>query len=184
MKHDQRASLAAALRTAIRPVPDFPQPGILFQDLTPVLGDAGLFGRTIDALAEGFAEQGVTRVAAIESRGFIFGAPVAERLRAGFVPIRKVGKLPFRTVSVAYALEYGAATLEMHEDAVRPGDRVLLVDDVLATGGTAAAAVDLVERCGAEVVGAAFVLDIAGIGGADRVAGRLAGRELRCLVSV
>ena len=180
MRPGPRSPLAADLLAAIRAVPDFPHAGILFRDLTPVLLDPALLGRTIDALAAGFAEQGVTRVAAIESRGFIFGAPVAERLRVGLVPVRKAGKLPHRTVRVAYALEYGEAILEMHEDAVRPGDRVLLVDDVLATGGTAAAAIDLVERCGGTVVGAAFVLEIAALRGAER----LGDRDTRRLASV
>ena len=175
-----RAALDAALRAAIRVVPDFPHPGILFRDLTPIGADPVLFSMTVDALAAGFAEQGVTRVAAIESRGFIFGAPVAERLGAGFVPIRKAGKLPHRTVRIAYALEYGEAILEMHEDAVREGDRVLVVDDVLATGGTAAAAVELVTRCGASVIGAAFVLEIAALGGVQR----LGGCDVRSLLSV
>ncbi len=180
MKQSSRAALAADLRAAIRDVPGFPQPGILFRDLTPLLTDAALFARTLDALAEGYAGRGITRVAAIESRGFIFGAPVAERLGAGLVPVRKAGKLPYRTVRAAYTLEYGEAVLEMHEDAVRPGDRVLLVDDVLATGGTAAAALDLVERCAGVVVGTAFVLEITALGGA----GRLGDREMRTLVRV
>ncbi len=174
------ATLTADLRAAIRDVPDFPKPGILFRDLTPLLGDVALFARTLDALAVGRTEQGVTRVAAVESRGFLFGAPVAERLGAGLVPVRKAGKLPYRTVSAAYALEYGEAILEMHEDAVRPGDRVLVVDDVLATGGTAAATIELVERCGGQVVGTAFVLEIAALEGASR----LAGRDVRVLLTV
>lgn len=180
MNVDPLAALAADLRAAVRDVPDFPKPGILFRDLTPVLADPALFARTLDALAERGAEQGATRVAAVESRGFLFGAPVAERLRAGLVPVRKAGKLPYRTVRAAYELEYGEAILEMHEDGVRAGDRVLVVDDVLATGGTAAATIDLVERCGGRVVGVAFVLEIAALGGAAR----LAGRDVRVLLSV
>lgn len=172
MRSDSRTSLATDLLSSIRNVPDFPQPGILFRDLTPVLADPALFVRTLDALAGAFIGQGVTGVAAVESRGFFFGAPVAERLGVGLVPVRKAGKLPYRTVRAAYALEYAEAVLEMHEDAVRPGDRVLVVDDVLATGGTAAAAIELVERCGGAVVGAAFVLEIAALGGAARLGGR------------
>ena len=169
MSHDATEPLAAVLRRTIRDVPDFPQPGILFRDLTPLFADAALFGRTVDAIAAPFAGQGITRVAAIESRGFIFGAPVAERLGVGLVPIRKAGKLPHRTVRVAYALEYGEAVLEMHADAIGAGDRVLIVDDVLATGGTVAAAIELVERCGGTVVGAAFALEIVALQGSARL---------------
>jgi len=180
MTSDALQSLAADLRVGVRDVPDFPKAGILFRDLTPLLADAPLFARALDALADAGRGRGITRVAAVESRGFLFGAPVAERLGAGLVPVRKAGKLPFRTVSAAYALEYGEAILEMHEDAIRPGDRVHVVDDVLATGGTAAATIELVERCGGEVAGLAFVLEIAALGGAAR----LAGRAVRSLITV
>ena len=180
MNSSRLPTLAADLRAAVRDVPDFPKPGILFRDLTPLLADPALFSRALDALADAGAEQGVTRVAAVESRGFIFGAPVAERLRAGLVPVRKAGRLPYRTVRAAYALEYGEAILEMHDDAVRPGDRVLVVDDVLATGGTAAATIELVERCGGTVVGAAFLLEIEALRGAEH----LAGYDVRALITV
>ena len=165
-------SLAIALRGSIRDVADFPQPGILFKDLTPVLADPALFSRTIEAIVDRFAAAGVTHVAAIESRGFLFGAPVAERLGAGLVPLRKAGRLPHRTVRVSYALEYGEATLEAHADAVRAGDRVLVVDDVLATGGTARAAVELMENLGATVVGLAFIVAIESLDGRARIGDR------------
>lgn len=167
---DVSSHVRAAIRAAVRDVPDFPSPGIAFRDLTPLLVDGRLFSATVDALAASYAGRGVTRVAAIESRGFLFGAPVAERLGAGVVPVRKAGRLPRETVRVDYALEYGTATLEMHRDAIGAGDRVLVVDDVLATGGTAAAAADLVARCGGEVVGLAFVLSITALGGRARLA--------------
>lgn len=172
MRLESDPALAAAVVASIRSVPDFPQAGIVFRDLTPLLCDHALFSRALDALAERFADAGVTRVAAIESRGFIFGAPVAERLGAGLVPVRKVGKLPHTTVRVAYELEYGEAVLEMHDDAIGRGDRVLVVDDVLATGGTAAAAIELAERCGGAIVGAAFVLEIAALEGHRRLGAR------------
>jgi adenine phosphoribosyltransferase len=140
-----------ALRAKVRDVPDFPQPGILFRDITPLLGDASSFRAAVDAMAAPFA--GVSTVVAIESRGFILGAPVAYQLGAGLVPVRKVGRLPAATLREEYALEYGANTVEVHSDAIRSGERVLIVDDLLATGGTVRAAVNLVERLGAEVVG-------------------------------
>ncbi len=164
-----RDDLGAWLRATIRDVPDFPKPGILFKDITPVLSDPALFPAVIRDLAEPYAGQTIDHVVGIESRGFIFGAPLAMRLGAGFVPIRKPGKLPHRTVRVEYALEYGTDALEAHVDAVRPGDGVLLVDDVLATGGTAAAAVRLVERLGGRIVGAAFVVELAFLGGRERL---------------
>ena len=152
------AELELTLRATVREVPDFPRPGISFKDVTPVLADASLFGRVMDAMAEPFADDGVTHVAGIESRGFIFGAAVASRLQAGFLPIRKRGKLPHRTARAEYALEYGTDCLEVHVDAAGPGDRVLIVDDVLATGGTARAACELIESLGAEIVGCSFML--------------------------
>ena len=148
------------IRSRIRDVPDFPKPGILFKDITPLIGDAAGLAATCDLLAEPFAGAGVDAVAGMESRGFIFGAPVAERLGVGFVPIRKPGKLPADTVREVYDLEYGTDALEMHSDAVPAGARVLLVDDLLATGGTAAATARLVRRIGAEVVAAAFVVEL------------------------
>jgi adenine phosphoribosyltransferase len=167
------------LRDAVRDVPGFPKPGIIFKDITPLLGDPGLFARATDAMAQPFATAGVTHVAAIESRGFILGAPVARRLGAGFIPVRKRGKLPFRTESIEYALEYGTDHLEVHVDACAKGARVLVVDDVLATGGTAEAACALLERVGARVVGCAFLLGLAALRGEDR----LAGRDVRILLN-
>ncbi|HEY0971170.1 MAG TPA: adenine phosphoribosyltransferase [Gemmatimonadales bacterium] len=166
------ADAATFVRDLVRDIPDFPTPGILFKDITPLLTDPAAFRLVCRALARPFAHEGVTRVASIESRGFLFGAPVALELGVGLVPVRKVGKLPFRTEQVQYTLEYGAAELEVHVDAWGPGDRVLVVDDVLATGGTADAVCSLVERMGAEVVGLAFVLELAALGGARRLAGR------------
>jgi adenine phosphoribosyltransferase len=152
----------------MRDVPDFPKPGILFKDITPVLGDAALFAATTEVMANDFRDAGITHVAAIESRGFILGAPIAQALGAGFIPIRKPGKLPSRTVGRDYALEYGTGRLEMHADACPAGARVLLVDDVLATGGTAAAAIGLVEATGGTLIGCAFLLQIDGLHGRAR----------------
>jgi adenine phosphoribosyltransferase len=169
---DAGHSLAARLQRALRDVPDFPRPGILFRDITPLLADAALFAEATAALAGPFDDAGVTHVAGIESRGFILGAPVAQALGAGFIPIRKPGKLPWRTVRRDYALEYGTDGLEIHADACGPGSRVLVVDDVLATGGTAAAACELVEALGGEVVGCAFLLAIGALGGMERLSRR------------
>jgi adenine phosphoribosyltransferase len=148
------------VRRLIRDVPDFPKPGILFKDITPLVRDAAGLRTALDLLAEPFAGAGATAVAGMESRGFIFGVPVAERLGLGFVPIRKPGKLPAAKVREEYALEYGTDALEMHADAVGEGDRVIVVDDLLATGGTAAAAVRMLRRVGAEVVAVAFVVEL------------------------
>jgi len=152
----------------VRDVPDFPKPGIMFKDITPMLGDAGDFGRAIDALAAPWREARVDAVLAIEARGFILGAPLARALDAGFVPARKPGKLPCRTLRQAYALEYGDDALELHADALRPGARVLLVDDVLATGGTLAAAHALAAQSQAEIVGATVLIELAALGGRAR----------------
>jgi len=161
------------LKRAIREVPDFPKPGIGFKDITPILLDAGLFGRAVDLMTAPYAESRISRVVSIESRGFIFGAPIALRLRAGLVPIRKPGKLPAATQRVEYALEYGTDALEMHHDAVERGDRVLVVDDVLATGGTAAAAAQLVGRAGGggTVVGFSFLIELDFLKGRQRLQG-------------
>jgi adenine phosphoribosyltransferase len=148
------------MRAAVRDVPDFPQPGIIFKDITPVLADPALFRLTIDALAEGLEEAGITKVMGIDARGFIFAGAVADRLGLGFIPVRKKGKLPWETVQVAYALEYGENVMEMHRDAVAPGERVWLIDDVLATGGTAAAAAGLVEQLGGVVAGMTFLIEL------------------------
>ena len=154
-----------ALKQLIRDVPDFPKPGILFKDITTLLRDAGGLRSAIDCLAEPYREARLDKVVGIESRGFIFGAAVADRLGVGFVPVRKPGKLPAATLSASYALEYGTDTLEMHRDALGPGQRVLVVDDLLATGGTARAAVSLVRECGAEVAGVAFLIELEALNG-------------------
>ncbi len=159
------------LKNLIREVPDFPKPGILFKDITTLLCDPGGLRRAIACLAEPFGEAGIDKVVGIESRGFIFGAAVAERLGAGFVPARKPGKLPAGTVRVEYELEYGTDTLEMHEDAIDSGQRVLIVDDLLATGGTARAATDLVTGRGAEVHALAFLVELDALRGRERLAG-------------
>jgi len=161
-----------ALKRAIREVPNFPKPGIAFKDITPVLLDAALFERAVDLMAAPYADARISRVVSIESRGFIFGAPIALRLRAGLVPIRKPGKLPAATQRVEYALEYGTDALEMHHDAVGQGDRVLVVDDVLATGGTAVAAGELVGRSGGAVVGFCFLIELDFLKGRQRLQGR------------
>ena len=152
----------------VRDVPDFPKPGIVFKDITPVLADADAFAAAIESLAAPWREASVDAVVAIEARGFIFGAPLARALGVGFVPVRKPGKLPGRTVSQSYALEYGRDALELHADAVAPGARVVLVDDVLATGGTLDAARALVERIDATIVGAGVLIELAALGGRAR----------------
>jgi adenine phosphoribosyltransferase len=164
----------AELRAAVRDIPDFPTPGIVFKDVTPLLADADLFRRSLDAMAAPFLGQHVTHVVAIEARGFIFGAPVAERLSAGFLPVRKEGKLPYMTERIEYALEYGSGILEIHRDAGGPEapPRVLVVDDVLATGGTAAATCRLVERIGGTVVGCSFLIELAFLNGRAALPGR------------
>lgn len=153
----------------IRDVPDFPKPGILFKDITPLLGDASAFQETIDRLANHFEGRGIDAVAAAEARGFLFGTPLALRLGVGFVPIRKPGKLPYHKIGIEYSLEYGKDRLEVHGDALAPGKRILLLDDVLATGGTMLACRDLVHQAGAEVVAFAFVLELGFLGGRARL---------------
>ncbi len=160
-----------AIRSAIRDVPDFPTPGVLFKDITPVLADPAHFHTTIRLLAEKIAGTGVTHIAGIEARGFILAAPVAALLGLGFIPIRKKGKLPWKTMSAEYALEYGEATVEIHEDAIRPGEKVAIIDDVLATGGTAAAAVKLLRLCEAEVALAAFLMELTFLDGRKNLPG-------------
>jgi adenine phosphoribosyltransferase len=160
------------LKRAIREVPNFPKPGIGFKDITPVLLDATLFERAVDLMAAPYADARIARVVSIESRGFLFGAPIALRLGAGLVPIRKPGKLPGATRRVEYALEYGSDAMEMHHDAVGPSDRVLVVDDVLATGGTAAAAAQLVGGTGGAVVGFSFLIELDFLKGRQRLQGR------------
>ncbi len=159
-----------SLKSAIRTIPDYPKPGILFRDITTLLGDAKAFRRAVDELVQPWAGTKIDKVAGMEARGFILGGAVAHQLSAGFVPIRKKGKLPHAVVSIAYSLEYGIDEMEMHEDAVVPGERVILVDDLIATGGTAEGAVKLLKRIGAEVLAACFVVDLPDLGGARRIA--------------
>lgn len=151
---------SAALRSAVRDVIDFPKPGIVFKDITPVLGDGALFREAITLLCKTTGGRKIDKVVGIDARGFIFAAAVADRLGAGFVPVRKTGKLPWKTRGTSYALEYGEAILELHEDAVAPGESVLLVDDLLATGGTAAAAIQLLEELGADIVGISVLIEL------------------------
>jgi adenine phosphoribosyltransferase len=169
-----------ALRDLIHEIPDFPTAGIIFRDITPLLLEPAVLGSVIRRIADRFAGDGIDRVVAIESRGFIFGAPLALALGCGFAPVRKLGKLPRATMSREYALEYGSNHLEIHVDAVEPGHRVLIVDDVLATGGTAHATAHLVEELGGEITGLAFLLEIAGLGGRTQ----LHGREILSLLTV
>jgi adenine phosphoribosyltransferase len=159
----------AELSEYIRDIADWPKKGILFRDITPLLADSRAFPAAIDALCEPFRDAGVEYVAAVEARGFIFGAAVAARLNAGFIPIRKKGKLPYKTESVSYDLEYGTDTVEMHRDAVHPGAKVLMVDDLLATGGTMGAACHLIQKVGAEVVGIAFLIELTDLKGRQRL---------------
>jgi adenine phosphoribosyltransferase len=156
---------AVDIRSLIRDVPDWPQPGVTFKDITPLLADPGGFAGVVRGLAEPFVERGVTKVVGIEARGFVVAAPVALHLGAGFVPARKPGKLPGPTAAEEYALEYGTDRLEIHADGIEPGEQVLIVDDVIATGGTAAAAIRLVERLGGTVAGLAFVLELSFLDG-------------------
>jgi adenine phosphoribosyltransferase len=157
------------LRAAIRTIPDHPKPGILFRDITTLLGDARAFRRAVDELVHPFAGTKIDKVAGIEARGFILGGAIAHQLSAGFVPIRKKGKLPHNKVSIGYSLEYGIDEMEMHADAVAEGERVVLVDDLVATGGTAEAAVRLLKQLGADVVVACFVIDLPDLGGAKKI---------------
>ncbi|HUK57568.1 MAG TPA: adenine phosphoribosyltransferase [Nitrospiria bacterium] len=157
-----------ALKSSIREIPDFPKKGILFYDITTLLKDPKAFSTILEALAESYRSAGVRKVAAIEARGFIFGAPLAHQLGAGFVPIRKPGKLPADVYESTYSLEYGRNTIAVHRDAIARGERVLLVDDLLATGGTMAAAVDLVRQLGGEICGLAFLVELVGLKGRDK----------------
>lgn len=161
---------ADVLRRHIRDIPDWPQPGVVFKDITPLLSSPAAFSVVIGALADIADERGATTVAGIEARGFLLAAPVADRIGAALVPIRKKGKLPGQTHSATYDLEYGTATIEIHADAVQSGERVLLIDDVLATGGTAAAAHSLLGRCGAQVLGLAVLMELSFLPGRERAA--------------
>ena len=160
------------LAAYVRDIPDFPTPGVAFKDITPLLADHGAFSSAIDRLSGAFEGRAVDRVLGIEARGFIVAAPVAYRFGAGFTPVRKAGKLPWKVEAEEYALEYGSDLLEIHVDAVAPGERVLIIDDVLATGGTAAATARLVERLGAEVVGFGFIIELAFLKGREKLEGR------------
>lgn len=156
-------------RDFIRDIPDFPKPGVQFKDITPLLGNPAAFGAVIERLTQAFSDQKIDAIAAAEARGFIFGAPLALALNVGFIPIRKPGKLPYATIATEYQLEYGRDRLEVHSDALKPGSRVLLLDDVLATGGTMKACCDLIEQTGAEVVACAFILELDFLKGRDRL---------------
>lgn len=160
---------ASELEGAIRNIPDFPKPGIQFKDITPVLADARLFSASIDLLIDGFKPGSVDAVVGIDARGFIFAAAAAVRLEAGFVPVRKKGKLPYRTHEQEYELEYGTAAIAMHVDALKPGSRVLLIDDLLATGGTAAAAAALVQKLGAEILEISFLIELSFLRGREKL---------------
>jgi adenine phosphoribosyltransferase len=163
---------AGWLKEFVRDIPDFPRPGVVFKDITPLLADVGAFRATVDALAEQFGDQRIDKVLGIEARGFIIAAPVAYRFGAGFVPVRKAGKLPWQVEKEEYVLEYGTDLLELHRDALGPGERALIVDDVMATGGTAAAAARLVERVGGQVAGLGFIIELAFLGGRGKLEGR------------
>jgi adenine phosphoribosyltransferase len=178
MTQTSSAALADEIRRAIRDIPDFPKPGIGFKDITPLLATPGLFRRVTEAMADPFRSAGITHVVAIESRGFLLGAPIALELGAGLVPIRKPGKLPSATASVEYALEYGTDRLEIHADACDDTARALIVDDVLATGGTALAAAELVKGRGAAVAGFSFLLTLGFLPGESRLAGHSVHRLL------
>jgi adenine phosphoribosyltransferase len=162
---------AEDLRARIREIPDFPKPGILFYDITTLLKDAAAFKEAIDLMLEPFADERIDVVVGMESRGFIFSAPMAYRLGAGLVPVRKLGKLPAEVLQVEYALEYGSNTLEIHRDAIQPGQRVLVVDDLLATGGTVKGTIELVERLQGTIVGLAFLVELAALTGRERLDG-------------
>ena len=160
-----------AYASLIRDIPDFPRPGVLFRDITPLLGDAEGFAAAVRDLASPYRGAGIDRVVAVEARGYLLGAPLALEIGAGLVPVRKKGKLPFEVLRAEYTLEYGEEAVELHRDALQPGERALIVDDVLATGGTMAAAIALVERTGASVAGAAVLIELAGLRGRDRLGG-------------
>ena len=163
------STLEQTLLSAIRTIPDYPKPGILFRDITTLLGNARAFRRAVDELVHPYSGTGVAKIAGIEARGFILGGAMAHQLSSGFVPIRKKGKLPHTTVRVAYSLEYGVDEMEMHTDAVQPGEKVILVDDLIATGGTAEGAVKLLRQMGAEIVAACFVIDLPDLGGRKKL---------------
>ena len=169
-----------SLRDVIRTIPDYPKPGIMFRDITTLLTDAQGFRRAVDEMVQPLAGAKIDKVAGIEARGFILGGAIAHQLSVGFVPVRKKGKLPFKTIAEEYELEYGTDEIEIHIDSVEKGERILLVDDLIATGGTALAAVSLLERAGGEVVLCSFVVDLPDLGGADKL--RKAGKSVASLV--
>ena len=169
------------LKSAIRTIPDYPKPGIMFRDITTLLGNARAFRRTVDELVQPWAGLKIDRVAGIEARGFILGGAVAHQISAGFVPIRKKGKLPYKRVTIGYSLEYGIDEIEMHEDGVTAGERVILVDDLVATGGTAQAAVKLLRQMGADALAACFIIDLPDLGGAAKL--RALGVPVRTLIA-
>lgn len=175
------AALTEELIASIRTIPDYPKPGIIFRDITTLLGNARAFRRAVDELVHPYAGSKIDKIAGIEARGFILGGAVAHQLSAGFVPIRKKGKLPHETVRVAYSLEYGIDEMEMHRDAIRPGDKVILVDDLIATGGTAEGAVRLLRQMGGEIEAACFVIDLPDLGGRAKL--EALGVTVRTLVS-
>lgn len=166
---------------SIRTIPDYPKPGIMFRDITTLLGHPQAFRAAVDALVLPYAGLQIDKIAGIEARGFILGGAVAHQLSTGFVPVRKKNKLPYKTIAQEYALEYGTDSIEIHIDAVKPGETVVVVDDLIATGGTALAAIELLERAGARVVGCAFVIDLPDLGGADKI--RALGKDVVTLVS-
>lgn len=162
-------TLQETLEQAIRTIPDYPKPGVMFRDITTLLGDARAFRRAIDELVHPYAGTKIDKVAGIEARGFILGGAMSHQLSTGFIPIRKKGKLPHDTVRIAYSLEYGVDEMEMHRDAVKPGEKIILVDDLIATGGTAEGAVKLLQQMGADVVAACFVVDLPDLGGRKKI---------------
>src|SRR6476469_7421902 len=169
------------LKAAVRNIPDYPKPGVVFRDITTLLGNARAFRRAVDELVQPWAGSKIDKVAGIEARGFIIGGAVAHQVSAGFIPIRKKGKLPHKRVSIAYSLEYGLDEMEMHEDAVTKGEKVILVDDLIATGGTAEGAVKLLKQQGADVLAACFIIDLPDLGGADKI--RQLGVPVRTLIA-
>ncbi|MFC7217786.1 adenine phosphoribosyltransferase [Streptomyces polyrhachis] len=178
------SSLQELLLSRIKDVPDYPEPGIVFKDITPLLADPAAFTALTDALADICLRQGATKVVGLEARGFILGAPVAVRAGVGFVPARKAGKLPGATLGQSYALEYGTAEIEIHADALTPHDRVLVIDDVLATGGTARASLELIGRTGAQVAGVAVLMELGFLRGRERLEPALAGAPLEALLAL
>ena len=174
-------SLEQTLISSIRNIPDYPKPGVMFRDITTLLGDARAFRRSIDELVHPYAGTKIDKIAGIEARGFILGGAMAHQMSSGFVPIRKKGKLPHETVRIAYSLEYGLDEMEMHKDAVAPGEKVILVDDLIATGGTAEAAVKLLRQIGADIVAACFVIDLPDLGGRKKL--EALGVDVRTLIA-